>query len=227
MDNDILNIADTTVISTTALHVISALATIYEEINKRELAESQITKHTLSLSGQLYTEELLQSNHEQWVLESLHMSAEVFSVLCNRIHQYQYLKDTRYTTVEHQMYIFLFILTTGSSNQIAQEWFQKSGQTISRIFKSALNAINAIASYFIQQPTASNTDLDLRVPEIQHNSKLYPFFKDCLGAIDGSLMTMSVPLAQAAPYRTHKGYTAQNVFIACAFDCTIQFTMVG
>ena len=32
---------------------------------------------------------------------------------------------------------------------------------------------------------------------------------------------------KSAANRTRKGFTAQNVFVACSFDCTIQFALSG
>src|SRR5437588_9762053 len=84
-----------------------------------------------------------------------------------------------------------------------------------------------MAPQFIQHPTPTNTNLDLTAPTISNNPKLFSYFKDCLGAIDGSLIPLTVPVAQAAAYRTRKGFTAQNVFIACDFNCSIQFVLAG
>src|SRR5437588_6057802 len=120
------------------------------------------------------------------------MPIEVFRILCGKMRHYNFLKDTKYTTVEHQLHIFLYITTTGASNRDTQERFQHSGETISRIFKLVLNAMNRMAPEFVRNPTPSNTDLDLVPAEIVQNLKLYPFFKDCLGAIDGSLIPVRV-----------------------------------
>ena len=38
---------------------------------------------------------------------------------------------------------------------------------------------------------------------------------------------MSVGQNEAPSYRTRKGFTAQNAFIASSFDCTIQFSLAG
>ncbi|CUS08676.1 unnamed protein product, partial [Tuber aestivum] len=52
-------------------------------------------------------------------------------------------------------------------------------------------------------------------------------FKDCIGAIDGSLIPIIVSSNQAAAHWTRKGFTAQNAFVACPFDCTIDYVLAG
>jgi len=137
------------------------------------------------------------------------------------------LQDTQYTSVEHQVHLFLFIATTASSNQTAQERFQHSSETISRIFKDVITALNQLSTDYICHPSTANTDLSLIPSAILDNPKLYPFFKNCLGAIDGSLIPVKVSPNQAAVNRTRKGFTAQNVMVACEFDCTISYVLAG
>ena len=184
-------------------------------------------KHVSILSGQAYTQEILESNHEERILECLHMPLATFQCLCQNLRQKRLLKDNRYTTIEHQVHIFIFICTTGSSNRTTQERFGHSPETISRIFRQVVEAINHLSAEYIQPVSAWNTNLDLVPPEIQNSTKLYPFFKDCIGAIDGSLVPLVVSQDEAAASRTRKGFTAQNVLIACNFDCTISYVLAG
>ena len=79
----------------------------------------------------------------------------------------------------------------------------------------------------MQTPGRNNTNLDLVLPEIQQNPKFFPFFKDCRGAIDGTLMPIDVAPKDAPVHRTYKGFTAQNELIACFFHYTIQFSLAG
>lgn len=58
---------------------------------------------------------------------------------------------------------------------------------------------------------------------IEDNTKdYYPWFKDCIGAIDGTHIPISPPDSERAVYRNRKGFLSQNVLAACNFD--LQFT---
>ena len=64
-------------------------------------------------------------------------------------------------------------------------------------------------------------------PEIQDNPKLYPFLKDCRGAIDGSHIDAFVPEEAASRYRDRKGRLSQNILAACTFDMRFSYILAG
>jgi hypothetical protein len=89
-----------------------------------------------------------------------------------------------------------------------------------RAFNAVLNALVLLHSEIVKQPTA-----ELPIPAtIKDNTKLWPYFKDCVGAIDGTHIRAHVPTLGAAAWRNRKGFYSQNVFAACSFD--LQFTFI-
>ena len=64
-------------------------------------------------------------------------------------------------------------------------------------------------------------------PEIRHNSKFWPYFKDALSAIDGSHIHCSPPASQRSSYRNCKGGISQNCLFACSFNLQFVFTYTG
>jgi hypothetical protein len=64
-------------------------------------------------------------------------------------------------------------------------------------------------------------------PEIRNNPKLYPFFKDCRAAIDGTHITAFVPEDAVPRYRDRKGLLSQNVLAACTFDMCFCYVLSG
>lgn len=56
---------------------------------------------------------------------------------------------------------------------------------------------------------------------------IYPYFKDCIGAIDGTHIPAFVPEAKCAPFRNHKGEVSQNVLAACSFDFKFVYMLSG
>ncbi|XP_031258758.1 uncharacterized protein LOC116116848 [Pistacia vera] len=62
------------------------------------------------------------------------------------------------------------------------------------------DAILELRSVFIKPPDFTDVPL-----EISTNPNFYPFFKDCLGAIDGTHIRRSMPVEVADMYRNRKG----------------------
>ncbi|KIO05529.1 hypothetical protein M404DRAFT_52388, partial [Pisolithus tinctorius Marx 270] len=82
------------------------------------------------------------------------------------------------------------------------EWFQCSGDTISRVFHWVLEACISPPVYgsYVKLP-GHNAPIP---PEIHVQPKFYPFFKDALGAIDGTHTAALVPTHMQAPYQNCK-----------------------
>src|SRR5436305_1949590 len=173
---------------------------------------------TSPLSGHQYIHELLNS-HPNRIQEVLRMKLEVFQFLCVEL-KTKGLKDSRYgITVEQQVAMFLYVVARSASNRDVQERFQHSGETVSRYFHAVLKAINRLVPKYIKLPTSN-------IPvAITSNAKFYPFFSNCIGALDGTHIHAKVPQAQAAAFRNHKGFLSQNVLACCEFD-TLTFTYI-
>ena len=64
-------------------------------------------------------------------------------------------------------------------------------------------------------------------PRIADNSKFFPYFKDCLRALDGTHITVYIPLQDHARYRNRKGFLLQNVLVVCDFDLNFVYVLPG
>lgn len=64
-------------------------------------------------------------------------------------------------------------------------------------------------------------------PKILHNPKFFPYFKDCLGAIDGSHFHARVLVDDMARFRNRKGWISQNVLVACLFSLIFCYILSG
>ena len=77
-------------------------------------------------------------------------------------------------------------------------------------------------NHYVKLPAKEQTP-----PEIRNNSKLYPFFKDCRGAIDGTHIDIFVPDDAIPRYRNRKGGLSQNVLATCTFDLLFSYVLPG
>jgi hypothetical protein len=86
-----------------------------------------------------------------------------------------------------------------------------------------LNALVILHFQTVRQPASTDPVPD----EIQQNTKFWPYFKDCIGAVDGTHIHAHIPIAEQAAWRNRKGFISQNVFAACSFDLRFTFIHAG
>ncbi|KAH9801751.1 DDE Tnp4 domain-containing protein [Citrus sinensis] len=64
-------------------------------------------------------------------------------------------------------------------------------------------------------------------PEISLDPRLYPYFKDCVGAVDGIHIPVMVGVDEQGPFRNKSGLLSQNVLAACSFDLKFHYVLAG
>jgi hypothetical protein len=68
----------------------------------------------------------------------------------------------------------------------------------------------------------------LRVPfQIQSNPKFYPYFIDCIGALDGTHIIAKLDAEHAPAFRNRYGYFSQNVLGVCTFNLQFAYVLPG
>jgi hypothetical protein len=93
-----------------------------------------------------------------------------------------------------------------------------------RAFHRVLDMLVTPAFYgqYVKLPDAT-----IIPPEIRNNPHYYPFFKHCLGAVDGTLLDGFVSMIDMARYRSRKGRISQNTFAVCRFNMLFCFLLTG
>lgn len=172
-------------------------------------------QHTSSLSGQQWMAELL-NGHPKRVKDNLGTSQEGFLYLEDLLIRKAGLQSTRYMGTTEQLGIFLYAVVTDLSMRKLAERFQRSTETINRVYHKVMRCFLAKDLYdSVIQPTTSSTPIP---DSIQYNHQYFPWFKDCLGAIDGTHIPVSPPENEKAPFRDRQGRLTQNVLAVCNFE---------
>ena len=167
-----------------------------------------------SLGGEEYIQELITTAHPSRCQEVFRMPLETFLALEKWLTANTSLKESRkHFSVRQKLAIFLFIIGEGASNRAVQEKFQYSGDTVSHIFHEVLNSLIPLHAEIVNLPTKD----DVLHPRIGEDTKYFPYFRNCLGALDGTHIPTHVPSLMGAAYRNHKGILSQNVLGVCMF----------
>ncbi|KAJ7083291.1 hypothetical protein B0H15DRAFT_753796, partial [Mycena belliarum] len=95
---------------------------------------------------------------------------------------------TKWVSADEKLATFLYFARTGASSRMLQERFQRSADTINKrvihIIWKFYTILHMLVGSFYQKHVHLPPD---ETPiEIKQNSKLYPYFRNARGAIDGS-----------------------------------------
>ncbi|KAK2661987.1 hypothetical protein Ddye_000561 [Dipteronia dyeriana] len=85
--------------------------------------------------------------------------------------------------------------------RVVAKIFQLSKDTVYRQFKRVLRGLCGLAPNIICEQTRGQQPPP---PQIKDNTKFYPYFKKCIGAIDGTHIPACVPAHKQNSYRDRK-----------------------
>ncbi|MQL77973.1 hypothetical protein Taro_010377, partial [Colocasia esculenta] len=119
--------------------------------------------------------------------------------------------------------MFLYAVGHGVPTGALVEHFQHSSQTISHYMNKVAFALASLNEEYILQPTQVNECH----PHISGNDRFYPYFKDSLGAIDGTHIPANVAIDDQPRFQNCKQVITQNVMAVVSFDGLFQYACVG
>lgn len=70
-------------------------------------------------------------------------------------------------------------------------------------------------------------DTDPISSRIRNNTKFWPYFKNALGALDGSHIHCAPPASERAFHRNRKGFVSQNCLFGCSFYLMFVYALTG
>lgn len=144
-----------------------------------------------------------------------------FFELCTLLRARNLLSDSIHSSVEEQVAMFLHVVGHNQRFRVIHQSFVRSIETVSRYFKEVLFAIGELRGDMIKPPS-NETDI-----KISTSHRWYPYFKDCVGAIDGTHVHARVPAKISTTFRGRKHYTTQNVLAAVDFDLKFTYVLAG
>lgn len=189
-------------------------------INMPQRVEGSLKRRSVTTKGYHYIHRVLKEDPQSF-RELYRMYPDVFLKLCTIIREGTPLEDTRYICVEEMIATFLLIVGHNDRYCNVRQRFGRSHFTTSQNFNKVLKALNTIAPQMMVKP-------GFAVPsKIRGNTRFYPYFKDCIGAIDGTHIPAMIKGRQVSSYRNRHGIQSQNVLAACNFDLEFIYVLSG
>ncbi|ESK82974.1 nuclease harbi1-like [Moniliophthora roreri MCA 2997] len=199
-------------------HIMASAASVVNlAVLGASIYASQATKqpyHNSALSGYAWVQELMKG-HPRCIYTELGVRLHVFITLVITLCSMSYADSQKGVTVEEQLAIFLYMCVTGLSVRHVGERFQWANGTITHYFCLMCEALSG-PEFYNQYVSLPNAD-DPPSPYLNNNPKFWPFFKGCLGALDGSHIASSPAAADQSNSRNRKGFVSQNILAACSF----------
>ncbi|KAH1122362.1 hypothetical protein J1N35_005522 [Gossypium stocksii] len=158
---------------------------------------------------------------DQHCIDVIRMRPIAFFNLCDILSRNNLLQSTKSVNIREQVVIFLHIIGHNVRFRVIGSRYYRSTETVHRYFRVVLRAILKLYKLVIKLPDESTPS------EIRNNPRFYPYFKDCIGALDGTHVRASVPLSIQGRFRSHKGGTTQNVLVAITFDLKFSYVLTG
>ncbi|XP_062227479.1 uncharacterized protein LOC133925635 [Phragmites australis] len=151
----------------------------------------------------------------------LRLNKASFFRFCKLFRDRGLLQDTIHMCVEQQVAMFLNTVGHNLRNRLVGTNYNRSGETVSRYFKKVLHAVGELRNELITPPSSTTPS------KIAGNPRWDPYFKDCIGAIDGTHVRASVTKDMEPSFRGRKSHATQNVMAAVDFDLRFTYVLAG
>ena len=151
------------------------------------------------------------------------MTRKCFRNLCRLlISEKGGLKALHTISIEEKIMMYIQVLK-GQSIRVICEMLQDSSSTVSHIIHEVRAALMRCESQMIPKPNGGTELSD----KIRNDSKFYPFFDNCDGALDGTHIPAVIPLIDQGVYRNRKKFVSQNVLGVCNFEMIFTYALTG
>jgi len=187
-----------------------------------EMRPEPIPQHTSILTGKKFTEEMLETESAAGFHENARMTKDQFVKLIAFLKTNSAFTDSRWISAEEKMLILIRVLKANTLRDVCSK-FQHSLDSISRVVHETVDCLLKCQHLFMRPAKVG----DILHDRIALDPKFFPFFEDCLGALDGSHVPAVVPENLHGRFRNRKGLVTQNVLGACNFDMVFEYDLCG
>ncbi|XP_027067686.2 protein ALP1-like [Coffea arabica] len=154
----------------------------------------------------------------------MRMNVPTFIQLCHILREDGYITECSCdkVTLEERVAIALYGVSHNLTHRVLGERFQHSIEIIHQHMCRLCQSLVQLASIAFRHRNTGAT-----YPRIRNSRRFYPWFKDCIGTIDGTHVLASVPREKHDVFRNRKGTVSQNVLVACDHDMRFVYVRTG
>jgi hypothetical protein len=185
---------------------LASAVTVVEKYHTTYLDKNE--PRTSILSGMGWVKETLRTPGESHRM--FRMNSTMFHNLHDLLVSTYGLKSTTHMSTFEALALFLYICGGCHSNRGPQNRFKHSGDTISRKFDLVLRSLVKMSKDFVRPKDPNFSTVHGR---IRNDRRMWPHFKDCIGAIDGTHILATVKPKDIIRYIGRSGSTTQNVMV--------------
>jgi len=138
------------------------------------------------------------------------MSPEIFNAVHDFLVSTYGLSSTNNVSSTESLAMFLWIIGGPQSFSQAENHFTRSLWILHMKFHEVLMCLRKLGKH----------NITLR-------DRFWPYFKDAIGAIDGSHIAVVEPVDETISHTCRHGNTSQNVLAICDFDMRFTFAAAG
>ncbi|XP_070667098.1 protein ALP1-like [Malus domestica] len=151
-------------------------------------------------------------------IEQLRVSKSAFKQLCEILQGIGGLVRTRNVSIEESVAIFFNILAHNLKFRVIGFHYYRSKETISRQFHNVLHAMMKISQEYVKyQPCVIGNS----------EREKWRWFENCLGALDGTLIPVTITAEERPRYRDRKGDISTNMLGVCGPDLRFFYVLPG
>ena len=174
----------------------------------------KVPEHDSILQGAAYYDEIMRTSNPRRFFEVARMPYETFVALLSLLETEGGLKGSRHIGAGHRLMMFMHSLMGTTFASQAERW-QHSKSTCCESNRQVRKAILKCRKHLYVVPKATDPI----------HSKLeddkFKWFKDAIGAVDGSHVPAFVSPEDHQTFRNRKGWLSQNVMGVCNFDMLV------
>lgn len=145
----------------------------------------------------------------------LRMRPEVFLDLCSKIENQYKMKSSRNITVKGSVAIFLYICGHNATQRNVMRMFGHSQESIFRKFHEVLDVMEFMAKDMFKPDPMNLTQVHQK---LQSDRQYGSNFKGCIGAMDGTHVSVMVSGRDQQRYWNRKNQCSMNILGICNLD---------
>ncbi|AAD25557.1 Hypothetical protein [Arabidopsis thaliana] len=154
----------------------------------------------------------------------LRMHQSTFRTLCKILSEQYKLEESCNIYLEESVAMFIEMVAQDLTVRVIAERYQHSLETVKRKLDEVLSALLKLAADIVKPTRDDVTGIS---PFLVNDKRYMPYFIDCIGALDGTHVSVRPPSGDVERYRGRKSEATMNILAVCNFSMKFNIAYVG